>query len=70
MSHHCFNFTFQDVPVGPVGHYQEEQEHDEGGVGEHEVGEQGEEGEALAHQVTNPISFHLLNWAKRRLKET
>ena len=67
MSIHCFNFTFQDLPVGPFGHQQEE---DEGRFGEHEVGEQGEEGEALAHQVTNPISFHLLNWAKRRLKET
>ena len=69
MSIHCYNFTFQDVPVGPVGHHQEEQEHDEGGVGEHEVGEQGEGGEALA-QVINPISFHLLKRPKKRLKET
>jgi len=44
------SFGPEDVPVGPVGHHQEEQEHDDGGVGEHEVGEQGEEGEALAQE--------------------
>ena len=48
----CFNFNFQDVPVGPVVHqYQQQQQQDQH---EGRVGEQEEEGETLA-QVIKPI---------------